>query len=144
MDSRLTLPYTHGLDKNLIIAGSFAKDNGFARLACNSSQRPCRRAGTNKGFRMDRKLLHTSLVAQNTALATLTTGVNGQHGQLSSILFEDMKSENIDRRTLASTWHTTDTDTDRITRVGKTLLDNLLRHGLMLRLYTLDQSHGLT
>ena len=93
---------------------------------------------------MDRKLLHTSLVAQNTALATLTTGVNGQHGQLSSILFEDMKSENIDRRTLASTWHTTDTDTDRITRVGKTLLDNLLRHGLMLRLYTLDQSHGLT
>ena len=55
-----------------------------------------------------------------------------------------MKSENIDRRTLTSTWHTTDTDTDRIARVGKTLLDNLLSHGLMLRLYTLDQSHGLT
>lgn len=40
MDGRLALSYAHGLDKNLVIAGSFAKDNGFARLACHSSQRP--------------------------------------------------------------------------------------------------------
>ena len=54
-----------------------------------------------------------------------------------------MHSKLIYRGTLTCSRHTTDTNADGVAAIRQTLVDNLLRLGLMVGVYTLDERYGL-
>ena len=89
------------------------------------------------------QLLHTCFIAQNRALGALTTRVDGQHCQLSTLLLEYVHTELVDRGTLTCAWHTTDAYADAVAAIGQTLIDDLLGLGLMIGVDALDECHGL-
>ena len=91
---------------------------------------------------MNGELLHAGFITQNTALAALATGVDGQYRQFAVVLLQYVQSEYVDRRTLAGSRHTADTYADRVAGVWQTLFYHLLSYGLMFGLYTFHQRHS--
>ena len=96
MAGSFALANTNRLYEYLVEPCSLAKDNGLTRLSGNAAQRACCRTGTDERVWMYRELLHTCLVSENTALGALTAGVDGQDGQLTALLFQDMNAKLVD------------------------------------------------
>ena len=140
---RLTLSHADRLDKDFVEARRLTENDRFSRLTSHTAQGACRRTGTDEGIGMQRQFLHTRLIAQDTALGALTGGVDGQDGQLATLLFQDMDAKLVDTRRLTGTRHTTDAHTDTVTTVWQTFVDHLLGTGLMVGIHTLYQRHGL-
>ena len=92
---------------------------------------------------MHGQLLHAGLVAQDAALAALAARVDGQHGQLAAILFQDVQAEDIYAGALACAGHAADAYADGGAGVGQALLDDFLRHGLVFGPDALHQGDGL-
>lgn len=80
---------------------------------------------------MNGEFLHTCLITQDTTFRTLTAGVDGKDSEFAAFLLQHMDAKGIDGSRLASPWHATDTHTDRVTAIGQTLVDDLLRFRLM-------------
>ena len=137
-----TLSHTHCFYKYLIESGGFTKHNRFTRLTRHTAQRTCRRAGTDKRFRMNGELLHTGFITQNTAFAALAAGVDSQYRQFAVVFLQYVQSEYIDRRTLAGARYTADTYTDRVAGIWQALFYHLLGNGLMFGLYAFHQCHS--
>ena len=89
------------------------------------------------------QLFHTCFIAQNRALGALTTRVDGQHSQLSTLLLEYVHTELVDRGTFTCAWYTTDTNADGIATIRQALVDHLLSTGLMVGIHTLNQRNSL-
>ena len=89
------------------------------------------------------QLLHSGFIAKDRALGALATGVDGKHSQLAAFLLQHVHSKLIYRGTLTSSRHTTDTNADGVAAIRQTLVDNFLRLGLMVGVYTLDKCYGL-
>ena len=92
---------------------------------------------------MYREFLHPGLVAKDRAVAALTAGVDGKYGELGVLILQHMQSKHVDRRALASAWHTSDAYAARLARMRQTLLNNLLCYCLMVGIKALDQRHRL-
>ena len=58
-------------------------------------------------------------------------------------LLEYMHTKLVDRGTLTSARHTTDTNANGITTIRQALVDDLLRTGLMVGIHTLNQCDSL-
>ena len=142
MNGCFGLTDTHGLDKDIVIAGRLAEHDSFASLASHATKRSCRGGRADKGIGMLRKFLHASLIAEDRTLSTLARGVDGEYGEFATLL-EDVEAKDIDRSRLAGTRHTGDADAARIAGIWKALLDNLLGYLLMCVYGRLDESHSL-
>ena len=140
---RLALAHTYRLDENLVETSRLTKDDRLARLAGHTTQRTSRRTGADEGIRMYAEFLHARLVAQNTTLRTLRRGVDGQHSQPATLLFQHMDAKLVDTRRFACARHATDAYTDAVATIGQTFVDDLLRLGLMVGINTLHQCHSL-
>ena len=140
---RLALSHAYGLDENLVESGGLAEDDGLAGLAGHASQASCRRAGADERVGVYGQLLHARLIAQDAALGALTGRVDGEHGQLAAFLFQQVDAELVDAGRLAGTRHAADADAHTAPAVGQTLLDDLLRLGLMVGVDALDEGDGL-
>ena len=92
---------------------------------------------------MLRQFLHARLIAEDTALGALARGVDGEYGQATAFLAEHMDAKLVDTGGFACTRHTTDTYADAVAAIGQTLVDDLLRLGLMVGVDTLDEGDGL-
>ena len=89
------------------------------------------------------EFLHARLVAEDTALGAFAGGIDSEDGQTSAFLLQHVDAELVDTCALASSRHTTDAHTDRVTTIGQSTIDDLLRLGLMVRIDTLYECDSL-
>gem|GEM_PF-6973246 len=143
MAGGLALPHPNGLNKNLVVAGSLAEDDGFARLAGHTTQRPCGRGRADEGLRVNGEFLHARLVAKDAALGALGAGVDGEDGELAAVLFEDMEAKDVDAGALTSARDAANADADGLAGEGEALLYHLLSNGLMFGQQALHEGDGL-
>ena len=139
----LALPYSNGLDEDLVEAGSLAEDDGLTRLASHTAEGTCGRAGTDEGVGMLGELLHTCLVAEDGAFGALAGGVDGEDGQTPALLFQHVDAKLVDTRRLACARDATDAHTDTVAAIRQTLVDDLLGTSLVVRIDALDEGDGL-
>ena len=90
---------------------------------------------------MKRELFHACLVAENRALGALARRVDRQHGEFAAVA-KHVEAEHVDRGTLARSGHTCDTHAARIAGIWQTLLDHLLRNGVVIGRKALYHCYG--
>ena len=140
-DGGFRLPDANGLDQNDIEARSLAQQHRLACLRCDAAERTRRRRGTNEGVRIDGKLCHARLVAQNRAAGARRRRIDRQNRDLVA-LGSEPGAERVDGGRFADARRAGDADAQRLAGIGEEFLHELSRRELMVRPAALDQGNG--